>query len=80
VECAAINSITLIIFYRVNYDTKQGSVKMNYKYSISLDIPYDVYKYIENNHGKLSYSDYIEKIIREHMNEQVNIRTKKKSL
>jgi len=53
---------------------------MNYKYSISLDIPYDVYKYIENNHGKLSYSDYIEKIIRERMNEQVNIRTKKKSL
>ena len=34
---------------------------MNFKYSISLDIPYDVYEYIENNHGKLSYSEFIEK-------------------
>jgi len=40
---------------------------MNYKYSISLDIPRDVYEYIENNHGKLSYSNFIEKIIRERM-------------
>jgi predicted CopG family antitoxin len=40
---------------------------MNYKYSISLDIPHDVYEYIENNHGKLSYSNFIEKIIRERM-------------
>jgi hypothetical protein len=43
---------------------------MNFKYSISLDIPYDVYKYIENNHGKLGYSEFIEKIIRERMIEQ----------
>ena len=53
---------------------------MNFKYSISLDIPYDVYKYIENNHGKLSYSGFIEKIIRERMNAQANIRTKTKQL
>jgi hypothetical protein len=44
-----------------------GSVKMNFKHSISLDIPYDVYEYIENNHGKLSYSGFIEKMIRERM-------------
>jgi len=41
---------------------------MNFKHSISLDIPSDVYKYIEKNHGKLSYSGFIEKIIRERMN------------
>jgi hypothetical protein len=42
-------------------------VNMNFKHSISLDIPYDVYEYIENNHGKLSYSGFIEKMIRERM-------------
>jgi predicted CopG family antitoxin len=40
---------------------------MDFKHSITLDIPSDVYKYIENNHGKLSYSDFIENIIRERM-------------